>query len=392
MDMEKKYLVVNIGSASKKYGLYGAGQLLSVHMEKGADLICTIKTAAGSEDFSAKADDYDNASAFIVEQAKKRGFITGPGDITAIGMRIVAPGMYFQENRLISDDYRAKLELAREMAPLHINPVLAELDAIKTWSDATPLYGISDSAFYKDMPVEAKFYGLPEDIATQYQVYRYGYHGISMRSIVGKLEKMGSMPPRLIICHLGSGSTVTALHDGQPIDTSMGFTPLEGVPMGSRVGNIDAGAVIFLAKKLGGSLDELETILNTRSGLLGISGKTQFVKDLIDLEKSGDVAAGRALAIFGRAVKKYIGAYMALLGGLDMLVFTATIGERSDILRDRICSDLESLNIHFDPVKNNATIDGDGFIEKDGNQLKIAVLGTDEMGEMARSLGDFQPV
>ncbi len=365
--MEKKYLVINIGSASKKCGLYegqSVSELCGVHMEKTSEgYISTVMVGDDRQDVQITEADYGDVSAYVVRLAGEKN-IAQVSDITKIGVRIVAPGAFFQEDKIIDDTYIAKLTEAQEMAPLHIMPVLEELNKIKTWSGSIPLLGISDSAFYKNMPSEAKLYGLPKELAEEHGIYRYGYHGISMSSVLSSVQKLQvSVPNKMIICHLGSGTTITALKNGQPVDTSMGFSPLEGVPMGSRVGNIDAAAVLYLLKKGGMDASALEEMLYKKSGLLGLSGKTPFVKELIDLEKAGDILAGQALTVFARAIRKYIGAYSALLGGLDLLVFTATIGERSEYMRVKIVTGLEYLN------------------------TQILVIPIDEMAEMAKRCG-----
>ncbi|MBP9822400.1 MAG: acetate/propionate family kinase [Candidatus Pacebacteria bacterium] len=356
--MEKKNLVINLGSSSKKCALYGEAELCGIHLEKtSTGFIGNFWQGADKKEIEVTDSDYNDAGIFLIKISG-----TDIADIAKIGIRVVAPGTFFQEDRLIDDTYVSKLTEAQTMAPLHIAPVLEELKKIKAWSGEIPLMGISDSAFYKSMPIEAKLYGLPKDVTEQNEIYRYGYHGISMASVLSTLQKSeGGIPEKIIICHLGSGSTITALKNGQPVDTSMGFTPLEGVPMGSRVGNIDASAVLYLLKK-GMDANSLEEMFYKKSGLLGLSGQTPFVKELIDLEKSGDANATQALFVYARAVKKYIGAYSALLGGVDLIVFTATIGERSDYMRDKITSGLEYLN------------------------TKTLVVLTDEMSEIASRL------
>ena len=337
------------------------GKGAGVHMEKtSAGYISTVTVGDDRQDVQITEADYDDVGAYVVRLAGEKN-IAKINNITKIGVRIVAPGVFFQEDKVIDDAYIAKLTEAQEMAPLHITPVLEELNKIKSWAGDVLLWGISDSAFYKDIPREAKLYGLPKELAEKYEIYRYGYHGISMSSVLSSVQKLQvNVPDRMIICHLGSGTSITALKNGQPVDTSMGFTPLEGVPMGSRVGNIDAAAVLYLLKKSGMDASTLESMLYTESGLLGLSGKTQFVKELIELEKAGDTLAGEALTVFARAIKKYIGAYSALLGGLDLLVFTATIGERSEQYGQKLPLVLEYLN------------------------TKILVIPIDEMAEMAK--------
>ena len=387
--MDKKYLVVNTGSASKKYALYsGEVELFKVHFEReGGGFVATLKIGVAEEKMTVSPADYDNSIDFVLGLLKSKELVANKNEIAAVGVRIVAPGAYFLANKILDQEFLDKLERAREEAPLHINPVIAEIGHLKKALPETAVFGVSDSAFHATMPEHSRRYSLPEKEASKFGIYRYGYHGISMRSVLSKIEKTpGSTPSKVIICHLGGGSTITAVKDGKSIDTSMGFTPLEGLPMGTRIGNIDAGAVIYLAQKLEMSLNELEDYLNSKCGLLGLSGKTPDVRELIELEKNGDKEAALALEAFAYNVKKYIGAYFAALGGLDLLVFTATIGERSFIMRSRICDGLQSLGMILDPDKNNKTVSTDGFIHGDKSPVKIAVIVTDEMKEIAKEI------
>ena len=387
MAMEKKLLAINIGSASKKYALYYNGaEILGLHLEKESDKIAATAKSKGktSGEMGVSQADYDNAAGFFIELAKKQNLISDKSEIEKIGIRVVAPGKYFTENKIISGEYLAKLESAKEQAPLHINPTLEEIRKILKVIPEAKLYGVSDSVFYKDMPFQAKLYGLSSDIAEKLEIYRYGYHGISMQSVISKTEKiLGNIPSRTIICHLGSGSSITAVKDGKAVDTSMGFTPLEGLPMGTRVGNIDAGAVLYLAKKSGMNLEELESYFNNECGLLGLSGKSQFVKELIDLDKAGDEKSKMALDLFVYGVKKLIGAYAAILNGLDFIIFTATVGQRSSFMRDKICSGLETLGITLDGDKNKG-VNNEGEISS--GRVKIMVIATDEMSEIAKEV------
>jgi acetate kinase len=232
------------------------------------------------------------------------------------------------------------------------------------------------------MPDRARFYAISKETAEK-GIVRYGYHGISFASLISKMTAVGKVPERIIICHLGSGSSIGAFLGGKSIDTSMGFTPLEGIPMATRVGDIDPGAVIYLMKKFGFGPNELEEYLNTHCGLLGLSGKSDDLRTLIDLEKAGDKKAALAIDVLVYKIKKYIGAYTAALNGLDTLVFSGTIGERSFFLRSRICRDMENLGIILDDERNNNTVSRDGFIQSASSKVKIAVMITDEMGEIA---------
>ncbi len=381
------YLIINTGSASKKYALYSDNrEVFKAHMEtEDGNLVSTIKLDTTEKKETITQENYDNSVNYIIELLLSNKLIAAIDDIKAVGLRIVAPGNYFLSDKIIDDEYLTKLQEAKNRAPLHIEPELSEIEHLKKTMPNTPIVGISDSAFHQTMPDKSKLYGLPQNIASNFEMYRYGYHGISAQSIVNKIKNwLGDVPPKTIICHLGSGSSIVALKNSQSVDTSMGFTPLEGMIMSTRIGNIDAGAVIYLAQNMDLDLNNLEAFLNQKCGLLGVSGQTSDIRELLKLEATGDKMATTALAIFVYNVKKYIGAYMAALGGLDLLVFTATIGERSFIMRSRICQELSALGIVLDEEKNNSTVSADGFINKGISFSKIAVITTDEMGEMAR--------
>ena len=383
-----KLLIVNNGSASKKYALFTAGApVFEAHLEKddeGSGLVATLTFGSQQEKIAVSQKDYENALEFILKFLKDKNWLASPKDLTGVGLRVVAPGTFFQENRRLDEEYFAKLQEAKTEAPLHINPVIKEIEQLKKVLSDTPVMAISDSAFHDSLPETARRYSLPKETAEKFDIYRYGYHGISMSSVLRKFkEQPMTFPRKIIICHLGSGSTITAIKDGKSFDTSMGFTPLEGLVMGTRIGTIDAGAVLYLAKKSGMKPLELEEFFNKKCGLLGLSGKTNDVRELIELEKRGDEGAKLALDSFAIQVKKYIGSYSAEMGGLDLLVFTATIGERSFIMRSRICAGLDNLGITLDEQKNEATVSKHGFIHQDESRVRIAVTPTDEMGEIA---------
>ena len=372
----EKILAINPGSASRRYALYDGGkELWWAHFEKddGGFIVKVVENGKPSTVKISKAD-FDNSVGFFKDKIR---------DASVIGGRVVAPGQYYLENRKIDAGFLKKLKAAKEQAPLHVAPALLEIERVMKILPKAKMFAVSDSAFYADMPANAKLYSLPRKVAKKFGIYRYGYHGISIASVVGKIGKIsGQMPKRVVICHLGSGSSVAAIKNGAAFDVSMGFTPLEGLPMGTRIGNIDAGAVIYLAKKLKMSPDKLGEFFNHECGLLGLSGKTSDVRELLDLENKGDAGAAQALNSFVYGVKRLIGAYTATMGGLDLLVFTATIGERSFIMRRRICAGLEEMGIKLDMHKNDAAVSRDEFIGTVDSPVKIAVIVTDELKEI----------
>jgi acetate kinase len=384
--MEKKYLIVNIGSASKKYALYQEEkELCYAHFEKeGETYILDLRWSKEKNKKAISSDDFSKALDYFLNFLKEKSLINNNEEIGVVSARIVAPGTYFRSNRIIDEEYWTSLRGAENKAPLHLGPTLAELKIIEETFPKVLMFGISDSAFHKNLPEEALNYGLPRSDAKNLDIYRFGYHGISKESVLKKIkESFNGIPERVIIAHLGGGSSITAVRNGQSVDTSMGFSPLEGVLMATRVGNIDAEAIIHLAREKKFSLDDLEEYLNSKCGLLGLSEKTDSVQILLELEEKGDEEASRALDIFAYQVKKYIGSYIAVLGGLDLLVFTATIGERSTVMREKVTSELKGLGIVLDKKKNNSTIAKDGLIGNEGAPVKIMVITTDEMKEMA---------
>ncbi len=385
----KKIFITNIGSESRKYALYQDGErVFFAHFEKEKDKFIVELTSASSEKKEVSPQEFENSAEYIITELLSRKLISDKNEISAIGFRVVAPGSYFLQNKIIDGEYLGKLEKAKEQASLHIDPMLAELKALGQVLPGIPVVGVSDSAFHGSLPACARFYGIPKKTAEELDVFRFGYHGISFESVIGKLKNIysGNLPEKIIVCHLGGGSSITAIKGGKSIDTSMGFTPLEGVVMANRVGDIDAGAVIYLSKKFGYGPDEMENYLNTQCGLLGLSGKSNDVRELLEMEKNGDENAKLALGVMVYKIKKYIGTYFAALNGANVLVFSATIGERSAIMRARICAELESMGIILDDEKNNKTINIDGFIGKDESPVKIAIITTDEMGQMAKEV------
>jgi acetate kinase len=380
-----KILSVNPGSASRKFAIYdGEKRLMLAHIEtESGKYILNLEVNGAKETQEITETDYKNDVEFILNLAKIRGVIAGKADIAGIGVRIVAPGEYFYSHASVDAEFEQKLAEVEEEAPLHIRPIREELQKLDSAMPSVKKVAISDSAFHAGLPAHARTYAIPKEVAQKYNIYRFGYHGISVQSVLKKIPAlMGAMPERVIVCHLGSGASITAVRGGKSVDTSMGLTPLEGLPMGTRVGDIDAGALIFLGEKLGLNYRQMEDYLNNQAGFLGISGKTGDVRELLELEKNGNPDAALALKVFVYKIQKYIGAYAAAMGGVDLVVFTATIGERSVVMRERIASGLEFLGIALDSLKNT-TPAGDTLI---GN--KLAVIATDELGEIAREAAE----
>lgn len=367
--MEKKYLIVNLGSASKKYAIYSAGgEKLSVHIEKKDE---------SDNDFISAID------SFILS-SKAKNIIKYEEEISAIGFRVVASGSYFRTDRIIDEEYLKNLKKVMMQSPLHLRLLIDEIKHLEQVFSKTPMIGISDSAFHSTLTKNSLYYNIPIEDSEKMDIYRFGYHGIAVQSALKEIEMgFGSIPAKVIIVHLGGGSSITAIKDGKSFDTSMGFSPLEGVPMGTRSGNIDVGAIMYLMEKKSMNLDGLNYYLNTKCGLLGLSGKTSSVKELLMLESSGDVNAKFALDVLVYQIQKYIGAYLATLGGLDMLVFSGTISEKSPHMRSRIIEGLKHFGLNIDSKKNIDLNNKSTFIEAQNSKIKIIVTYINEAKEIA---------
>lgn len=389
MVMEKKYLVINTGSASKKYAIFeGNKKIYNAHFEV-EDGVYIVTETFGEQSIKTSITEkiYKKAQSFLLESLIAKKIITAKGDIEAIGVRIVAPGEYFLSHRVIDKEYLKMAKQALEKVPLHLGPALEEIsEAQKTFKDVK-IVGVSDSVFHKTIPEKAKYYAIPMVDSLKLGLKRFGYHGISIQSVVFQTKKkLGKLPSKVIVCHLGGGASITAVKDGVSVETSMGFTPLEGLVMATRVGDIDSGAITYLSEKLGLSNHKLEDYLNNKCGLLGLSGRSSDVRDLLKYEKEGDKGSALALEIYTNRLKKYIGGMAAVLGGIDLLVFAGTVGERSFIMRERICDGLDFLGIELNKENNNKTEGVEAEISKTDSKVKVLVMKTDEMVQIASDI------
>jgi len=391
--MEKKYLIVNRGSASEKLAIYTKEKCLAfLHLEmseSGLDFISTLFVADKKDEKKITERDYKNSLEYGLDIFTKLGIISGKEEIAGIGIRIVAPGEFFQADKLIDNDYIKEVKKVLRDAPLHIMPTYEAILSLKKIFKDIPLVGVSDSDFHKTIPVKAANYGLPFEDVKKYQLKRYGYHGTSVKSVLGKLKAEGLAPQKLIICHIGSGVSITAIKNGESVENSMGYTPLEGVMMATRGGNIDPGIVALISDNLGFFKgDKLKEYLNKKCGLLGVSGQSSDVRDLLVLEKQGDARAKLALDMYVYQLQKYIGAYFVALDGLDTLIFTATVGERSFVIRERVCQGIEVLGVKINNEKNNQSIGVDADISATDSKVKVLVRKTDEMKQIAQDTID----
>lgn len=386
--MNEKYLIVNTGSASKKYAVYDkSGEIAFVHLEtEGGGYVSTVKIGDKSQKSQITETNFNKSLEYLFPVLKSKNIIKSKEDISGVGIRVVAPGIYFQSHRIIDNKYISNLKIAAKKAPLHLEMIFKEINGLKTFfGNKMRVVGVSDSEFHSTMPEKARNYAIPSKDAEKYEIYRYGYHGISARSIVNKLEKKGTLSERMIICHIGGGVSIMAVKNGKSIETSMGFTPLEGMVMANRVGDIDAGAVIYISEVLKLQGLKLRQYFNKKSGLLGLSGGlSNDIRDLFKAEEeNADKEAIKALDTYVYKIQKQIGASYVALGGLDTLVFSGTVGERSYRMRKRICRGLKSIGIIIDE-KINECIDGtDCLLNTNDSKVRIEVTKTDEMNQIA---------
>jgi acetate kinase len=359
-------LVLNCGSSSLKF------QLLAMPGEDR--LAYGIVERVG--------DDYEAA----VEQAI--GKASAAGRIDAVGHRIVHGGERFTAPVVIDESVTAALDALTQLAPLHNGPGVAGIRAARAALDRVPMVAAFDTAFHAAMPPRAARYALPHELAERHHVRRYGFHGLSYRWITGRYAALSGIPESratFVGVHLGNGCSAVAVRDGRSVDTSMGFTPLEGLVMGTRSGDIDPAVIGYLARAESVPEAEVEKWLNERSGLLGVSGRSADMRDLLARE-STDARAALAIELFCYRARKYVGAYLAALGGAPAVVFTGGIGEHNPELRRRICEDMAWCGLTLDDRRNRATVGTEADIGADGAAMRALVIPTDEERVIARDV------
>lgn len=390
-----KILVINAGSSSLKY------QLINNETEevlaKGTVERIGIKGGklthkAGGKEFVIENEikDHTQAIQLVLNELidGEAGVIKSMDEIDAVGHRVVASGEAFKKTTLVTDEVMKTMDEIAELAPLHNPAAILGVNACRAVMPDKKMALVFDTSFHATMPDYAYLYAIDYDDYKTYQVRKYGAHGTSHKYVSqAAAEYLGKKPEELkiITCHLGNGSSISAVDGGKCIDTSMGFTPLAGVPMGTRSGDIDAAAVEFLCRKKGMNIHDGLTYLNKKCGMLGVSGVSSDYRDLTAAAKEGNYRAQLALNMFSYACKKYVGSYMAALGGLDVIVFTAGVGENTPHIRASILKDMEFFGIEIDEAKNNYKNDGAIHeISKDGSRVKVLVIPTNEELVIAR--------
>ena len=384
-----KILVLNCGSSSVKYKLIdmpAAKVLAQGGLEKLGLKDSFLKYSQGDcekEIIQKEIAEHTAGIEFILNilTDSQNGAISSLSEIDAVGHRVVHGGEKFNTSMRITHEVIEKIEECIKIAPLHNPPNLKGIRAIEKFMPYVPQVAVFDTAFHQTMPQKAFMYAIPYEYYKEKGVRRYGFHGtshnyVSKRALeVLKVKSEGS---RMITCHIGNGGSITAIKDGKSIDTSMGMTPLEGLVMGTRAGDIDAGTVIYLMEENGYGVKEISSILNSKSGLFGISGVSSDMRDIQGKIGEGNERAALAVEMFQYRVKKYIGAYIAALGGLDVLVFTGGIGENNYKIRELICENLECLGIQIDKNINASTIGEERILSPETAKVTVIVIPTDE--------------
>jgi len=382
-----KILVINAGSSSLKYQLFD--------MDNGTVLakgLCECIGTGGRITHKKTGDEpysldipfptHDEAleAVLAVLTDEVHGVITDISEIDDVGHRIAHGGEKCKKSTLLDEETIAYIESIVPINPLHGPPALKGIRGCMRLMSTTPQVGVFDTSFYGEIPDYAYIYPLPYELYEQYQIRRYGFHGTSHRYVAGKVAELMGRPIeelKIVTCHLGNGSSITAVDHGKAIDTTMGFTPQEGVMMGTRSGTIDPTVVTYLINSVGMSGEEVEGILNRKSGLLGVSGISNDARDVTKAANEGNYRAQLALKILAHGIKKFIGSYIAEMNGIDALVFTAGLGENDIALRERVCADMDFFGIAIDAEKNNVRSETRN-ISADGARVQTFIIPTDE--------------
>ena len=387
-----KVLVINAGSSSLKYQLIDMDNesLLAKGLCEriGIDGRLTHKPQNGKPVFEADIafPTHKEAIEAVLEKltSKEYGVVETMAEIGAVGHRVLHGGIEFTESCIVDDACEAAIKRCFPLGPLHNPANLMGIKACQAAMPGVPQVAVFDTSFGMSMDPAAYIYAIPYEYYENDSIRRYGFHGTSHRFVAARAcEIMGKKGVRVINCHLGNGSSVSASIDGKCVDTSMGLTPLEGLPMGTRSGNLDPAILQFLMNKYGFSADEMNNILNKKSGVLGISGVSSDFRDLDKAAAEGNERARLALDKFAYEVRKYIGSYAAAMGGVDILTFTAGVGENSPSMRESICKGLEFLGIHIDPEKNNVR-GKEVDISAADSSVKVYIIPTNEELMIAR--------
>lgn len=387
-----KILVVNCGSSSLKYEVYQMPEQISLgkgQVERIGQEGSFLNQECGKSHFhlDQAAPTHKEAFQMMIDAMlnSKCGIVTSPDEISGVGHRVVHGGEDYSESVRIDAQVIKAIEENIELAPLHNPANLSGIHQSQSIFKDVPQVAVFDTSFHQTMPPSAYLYGIPRELYDEYRIRRYGFHGTSHRyvsNVALQLMKRSNENTNMITCHLGNGASITAIQKGVSIDTSMGFTPLEGLMMGTRSGDLDP-SIIFYLEERGYDMKELNDILNKKSGLLGLSGISSDLRDLEAAAEAGDENAIEALDTYAYRIRRYIGAYAANLIKLDIIVFTGGIGQHGVKMRHRICNRLENIGIHINPELNQEVGSQPGIISRAYSPVTILAIPTNEELQIA---------
>lgn len=388
-----KVIAINAGSSSLKFQLFempseevitkGLFERIGLN-----DSIFNITVNGKKVQETMDIPDHEVAVKLLLDQLTALGIIESLDEINGIGHRVVHGGEAFADSVLITDEVLKKMEDLSELAPLHNPANITGIRAFQNVLPNVPAVAVFDTAFHQTMPESSYLYSLPYEYYEKYGIRKYGFHGTSHKYVSERAAELLGRPIeqlRLISCHLGNGASIAAIEGGKSIDTSMGFTPLAGVTMGTRSGNIDPALIPFIMEKTGKTAEEVLDVLNKKSGMLGVSGFSSDLRDIVDQAHKGNQRAELALEVFANRIHKYIGSYAARMYGVDAIIFTAGIGENSDVIREKILKGLEFMGVYWD-VSLNKVHGVEAFISYPHSPVKVMVIPTNEEVMIARDV------
>lgn len=395
--MSSLVLAINAGSSSLKFQLIRMPEETLV--TKGLierigikDSIFTIEVNGEKIKDVKDIKDHEEAINIMLDSFKQHGIIDDINDIAGTGHRVVHGGELFPTSALVTDKVEEQIESLSELAPLHNPANLMVIRAFRKLLPNIPHVAVFDTSFHQSMPEQSYLYSLPYQYYKDYGIRKYGFHGTSHKYVSQRAAEIMNKPIeelRIISCHIGNGASIAAIDGGESIDTSMGFTPLAGVTMGTRSGNIDPALIPFIMQKTGQNAEEVLNVLNKESGLLGISGTSSDLRDLESDAEEGKERAQLALDVFASRIHKYIGSYATRMHGVDVIVFTAGVGENSSTVRAKVLEGLEFMGIYWDPKKNETIRGEEGFINYPHSPVKVIVIPTNEEVMIARDTVKF---
>lgn len=384
-----KILVLNCGSSSIKYALYNMDDK-SVMTSGGAERVgldgAFVKVKLPNGEKKTVMHDIPEHTEgvkfiFSLLTDPEIGVIKDLNEIDAVGHRMVHGGEKFNKSVVLTDEVLKTFEGCIDLAPLHNPANLKGVKAVSELMPGLPQVGVFDTAFHQTMPAHSYLYAIPYELYEKYGVRRYGFHGTSHRYVSKRVcDFLGVNPAdkKVITCHIGNGGSIAAVDGGKCVDTSMGLTPLEGLMMGTRSGDIDGGAITFLEKKLGLDADGMSNLLNKKSGVLGITGISSDMREIESANDEGNERAKLALDMYSYRIKKYVGAYAAAMGGCDIIVFTAGVGENQASMREDVCKNMEYMGVKLDVEKNKTIRGEEAIISTPDSKVTVCVIPTDE--------------